>query len=289
MIYALRYEPQDQRQRFEPQEQQSGEQQEQDGHIHLHFHLNLTFRARQRRSTPPNAIRFTRIFAALVGATVIPLWLFGAIAQEGGMSTTLSILAGIFLAGLALAWGFGCLPLLVSAWRASPRVGFLLLVLLLIIPFSLWPGLWLFAIMRLLGILWIGPGLPLLLLLLLLLLYVHPLISALLLACVSREVRALRQTATAHSRLSLVIVSGMALMLLGGLLLNLFVMLSTPLVSPAPPFSALLFLPAMCAAVIVAIRTLFGLSHSCESTRARPKDASPSDVDSSGEPRGYRD
>ena len=114
MIHALRYEPQDQRQRFEPQEQQSGEREEQDRHIHLHFHLNLTFRASQRRSTQPNAIRFTRIFAALVGATVIPLWLFGAIAQEG-MSTTLSILAGIFLAGLALAWGFGCLPLLVSA------------------------------------------------------------------------------------------------------------------------------------------------------------------------------
>ncbi len=43
-------------------------------------------------------------------------------------------------------------------------------------------------------------------------------------------------------------------------------MLFSPLVSPAPPFSALLFLPAMCAAVIVAIRTLFGLSRSREST-----------------------
>ena len=136
--------------------------------------------------------------------------------------------------------------------------------------------------MPLLGILGIRPELPFLLL------YVHPLISAILLACVSREARALRQTATAHTWLSLVIVSGTVLMLLGGLLLNLFVMLSTPLVSPAPPFSALLFLPAMCAAVIVAIRTLFGLSRSRESMQPRPKNASPSDFDSFQEPRGDR-
>lgn len=80
----------------------------------------------------------------------------------------------------------------------------------------------------------------------------------------------------------------MVLMVLGGLLLNLSGMLSSPLISSSPPFSALLFLPAMCAAVIVALRTLFGLFRSRESTQARPKDASPSDVDSSQEPRGYR-
>jgi hypothetical protein len=280
MIRALRYEPQGQRQRFEPREQQRGEQQEQDRHIHLHFHLNFTFRARQGHSTQPNAVRFTRIFAALVGATVIPLWIFGASAQDG-MSPTLSMLAGIFLAGLALAWGCECLPLLVSAWRSTPRVRFLLLVLPLIIPLTLFPGLWLFAIMHLLGmlrILRIGPGFPFLLLLLLL--YVHPLISARLLACVSREARALRQTGTAHSWLSFVIVSGMALMLLSGLLLNLSLMLSS-----GPPLQPLLFLPAMCAAVIVAIYTLFG---SRKSMKARPKEASPSGTDSFPEPGGDR-
>jgi hypothetical protein len=282
MIRALRYEPQGQRQRFEPREQQRGEQQEQDRHIHLHLHLNFTFRARQGRSTHPNAVRFTRIFAALVGATVIPLWLFGASAQEG-VTPTLSMLAGIFLAGLALAWGCGCLPLLVSAWRSTPRVRFLLLVLPLVISLTLFPGLWLFPIMHLLEILRIlriGPGF--LFLLLLLLLYVHPLISAILLASVNREARALRQTGTAHSWLSFVIVSGMALMLLGGLLLNLSLMLSS-----GPPLQPLLFLPAMCGAVIVAIYTLFGLFRSRESmqAQARPKDA---DVDSSQEPGGDR-
>ena len=70
------------------------------------------------------------------------------------------------------------------------------------------------------------------------------------------------------------VVSGMVLMLLGGLFLNLSFMLDSPL----------LLLPAMCAAVIVAIRTLFGLSRSRENTQARPKDASLYDVDSSQEP-----
>jgi len=45
------------------------------------------------------------------------------------------------------------------------------------------------------------------------------------------------------------------------------------------------FLPAMGAAVFVAICTLF---KSRKSTPARPKDASPSDVDSEHPPRGYR-
>lgn len=276
MIQALRYEPHDQRQRFEPREQQGGERKGQDRHIHLHFHLNLTFRSSQGRSTHPNAIRITRILAALVGATVIPLWLFGALAQEG-TPNTLSWIAGIsFLAGLTLAWGFGGLPLLVSAWRSTPHVRFLLLVLLLIIPLSLLPSLWLPAILPLLEILSIHP--------LSLLFYVHPLISAILLTYVSRKARVLRQEATTHSRLSSVVVCGMLLMLLGGLLLNLSLMLGGGMPS-------VVVLLVICGAVIVAIRTLFGLSRSRENTQvqARPKDASASDVDSPGEPLGYRD
>lgn len=190
MIQALRYEPRGQRQRFEPHEQQRGEHEEQNRHIHMHFHLNLTFRASQERSTPPNAIRVTRIFAALVGATVMPLWLFGLLAQDS-TPTTLSNLALIsLLAGIALAWcAVGALFL--GVWRSTPRgrlVLFLPLVLLLIIPFILLQGPW------------FGPPLGILFfLLVLLLLFVHPLISVILLTCVSREARALRQTATAHT------------------------------------------------------------------------------------------
>lgn len=270
MIHALRYEPQGHRQRYEPPEQQ-----EQDRLIHLHLHLDLTFRARQRRSIPtPNATRIMRIFAALVAATLIPLWLLGASAQES-MSPTLSWIGGIFLVGLTLAWGFGCLPLLVSAWPAIPRVRFLLLVLLIIpFSFSLLPFGLIFITLVITFFRLPGPSIDPLVLLLL---SVHPLISAILLACVSREARALRQTAAAHAGLGFVIASGMVLMLLGGLLMNLFAMLS------AEPPLQLLFLPAMCGAVIVAIYTLFGLFRSPVSTQARPKDTSPSDVDSPGE------
>jgi len=268
MIQDLRFEPFGQQQRFEPREQQRRKREEQDRHIHLHFHLNLTFRASQGRSTPSTATRIMRIFAALIGATAIPLWLFAAIAIDAGLSPTQSILAIIFLAGLALAWGGGCLPLLVSTWRAIPRDRFVLLVRLLV-PFSLLP-LW---VMPVLG-LSVGTFFHLFWLMF----AVQPLISAILFAWVSHEVGALRQASTAQRRLSLVIVSGMVLMLLAGLLLNLFVLLSgSTLVSP------LLFLLAICAAVIVAICTLFGLFRSRESTQARPKDASPSDFGSPGE------
>ena len=174
-------------------------------------------------------------------------------------------------AGLALAWcAVGMLFL--DIWRSKllGRFGlFLLLALLLSIPFFLLHGLWFGAIVALLGMLH-----------LFLLLFVHPLITALLLAYVSREARALRQAAPAHTRLSFVVVSGMVLTLLGGLLLSLSSMLGFG--------SPLLFLPAMCGAVIVAILTLFGLFRSRGSTQALPKDASPSDLDSSQEPRGYR-
>jgi hypothetical protein len=270
MIQALRYEPQGQRQRFEPREQQ-----EQDRHIHLHVHLHLTFRARQGRSTPPNAIRLMRIFAALLGATVMPLWFFlYALSIQDSLPTTLSYLVNLacvsFFAGLALAWcAVGAL--LQDVWRASPRGRFgqfLPLVMLLLIPFSLLLCYWFGAIpppLILLGIL-----------LFMVMVFVHPLITALLLTCVSREACALREVAPTHSKLGFVVVGGMVLMVLGGLLLNL-----TTVLSGGVP---LLFLPAICIAIIVTLRTLLGLSRSRESTQARPKEASPSDVDSSGEP-----
>src|SRR5215471_8295242 len=212
VINALRYEPQGQRQRFE-----SCEQQVQDRHIHLHLHL--TFRAPQKGSLPtPNATLITRIVAALGGATVLPLWLLGASAMES-MTLPLALIGALFLVGLAIAGGVGCLPLL----------------------------------------------------------------SAILLAYVSRQARALRQTATAHNKLSFVVVGGMTLMLLGGLLMNLFAMLSA-----GPPLQLGLYLPAMCGAVIIAMYTLFGFFRQRKSTRAHPKDASPFSVDSSGESREDR-
>jgi hypothetical protein len=268
MIQALRFEPFGQRQRVE-----SREPQEQDRHIHLHIHLNLTFRARQKGSLPtPNATRITRIVAALVGATVLPLWLLGASAMES-MTLTLALIGALFLVGLAIG-GVGCLALLIANLRATPRGGILLLVLFLIMPLLL-PNL---VLVFPLGILQNFSSL-----LLWLMLYGHPLISAILLAYVSRQVRALGQTATAHNKLSFVVVGGMMLMVLGGLLLNLFALLSA-----GPPLQLVLYLPAMCGAVIIAMYTLFGVFRQCKSTRAHPKDASPFSVDSSGESREDR-
>ena len=96
----------------------------------------------------------------------------------------------------------------------------------------------------------------------------HPLITALLLLWVSREARALSPKAPTHSKLGFAVVGGMVLLLLGGLLLNLTAMLvSVPLL--------LLFLPAVCLAIIVALCTLVRLSRSRKNNQARPKDASP--------------
>ena len=282
MINALRYEPRGHRQRFEPREQQRGEQQEQDRHIHLHLHLNLTFRAQKAHSIHPNAMRITRIFSDLLAATLMPLGIFifnllilsGPI-HDGPPDPLLSLWNLAFLilcSGLALAWGFGFLPLLVSAFRASPSGRLSLLGPLVL---RLFIGL---AFLFLLGM-----RFPLVTMLaflpFVLLLVAHPLITALLFMQVSREARALREMTPAHTRLSFVLMSGMGITLLGGLLLNLSVVLSfLPFVWQFAPF-----LPAMGAAVIVAIYTLF---QSRKSAQQRPKDASPSGGAFSRE-RGY--
>ena len=277
MINALRYEPQGQRQRFDPREQQGSEGEEK--HIHLHLHLNLTFRAHQEHSTHPNAMRITRIFSDLLTATVMPLgiFIFNLLIHDGPSDPLLSLgnLAFLILcSGLALAWGCGCLPLLVSAFRASPS-GRLSLLVPLVLRFFI--GL---AFLFLLGM-----RFPLVTMLafvpFVLLLVAHPLITALFFMRVSREARALREMTPAHTRLSFALVSGMGIALLGGLLLNLSAVLgSLPFVWQFAPF-----LPAMGAAVIVAIYTLF---QSRKSAEPRPKDASPSDVDSEHSPRGYQ-
>jgi hypothetical protein len=266
MIQALGYEPQGQRQRFEPREQQSGEGEEK----HIHLHLHLTIRARKARSLSPYAPRIMRIFSDLLCATLIPLGIFifnllilsGPI-HDGPPDPLLSLWNLAFLivcSCLALAWGCGFLPLLVSAFRASPGgrtslVGQVVLRLFIGIAF-------LFLL---------GRGFPFVTMLafvpFVLLLVTHPLITALFFMRVSREARALREMTPAHTRLSFVLMSGMAMTLLGGLLLNLSVVLGSWQFAP--------FLPALGAAVIVAMHTLF---QPRKNAKPRPKDASPSEL-----------
>lgn len=271
MIQALRYEPQGQRQRFEPPEQQ-----EQIRHIHLHVHLNLTMRARQRRATHPNAIRLRRIFAALLAATVMPLgiFLFAMFTAADGppptawenlmwVSSCLSIVAGLALAW----WAFGIL--IFQVWRESPRgrLGLVLpLYLLLLIPLA--------AALEQFGPLFLKLlfSIPLLVVLI-----AYPLLTALLLGWVSREARALREIAPTPSKLGFIAVAGMVLVLLGGLLWNLFFMLSGG-------NTQLIFLPAIPIAIIVAICTLVRPPRSHGSMQAYPKDPSPFDTGSHEEP-----
>src|SRR6266487_4594650 len=267
MTHALRYEPQGQRQHFEPREQ--------DRHLHLHFHLHLKFRAREWRFSPLSAIRLTRIFAALVGATYLALFLnfAGMDSPNPGTWALYSIAGQIIYAVLVLTWGaaaLGGLPLLVSAWLRTPRLRFLLVfafLLLLLIPLGphfpfppqLRPIVWFFFAFIL-----------------------APLISTSLL------VRALRQAAIADrwlrfaSRFSFIVVGTIVLLLLAGFLLCLAVLQGAPMTLTSPWLLPSLL--GMCIAVLVAVSALLGRPRSRESTQARPKDASPSDVDSSGEP-----
>ena len=290
MIQTLRYEPRGQRQRYEPREQQSTEPGQRHTHLHLHLHLHLSWRARQGRSTSLGAMRVVRICAALVGAAVMPLWLFffaGTIqdAIPPNLSALFHLAWITLFVGLALAWcAVGALLLVL--WRARPRgrFGLLLpLVLLLLIPLFLLHGLQVVPLVAFLG--------PLNFLLLFVVLIVHPLISALLLLYVSREARALRKVAPTHAWLSFVVVSAMALILLSGLLLNLSLMLGNP-----PGFLQLL-LPAMCGAVLIPLSLLLGAmltvfaslsQRQPPSSQPHPKDVSPADVDSSWELREYR-
>ncbi len=278
MIQALRFEPFGQRQRFEPREQQSSE--EQNRHIHLHFHLHLTLRASQGRSTPHNAMRVTRIFAALVAATAmfitIPLLRPGA-----SPDTPLLVLAGPAMQlGLLIAWvatWLGGLPLLISAWRSTPRVRFLLafpFLPILITIFLIFVGLG-----SIFDVVLPVIGHPMALICLF---YGYPLISTLLLTRAIRRATIRNKWLRIANWLSFVVVGGLVLMLLSTLLWSLSLLLTAPAVLSNWRF----WLPVlgMELAVIFATSTLFSWSRSRERAQEHPKDASPSDVDSFLEP-----
>jgi hypothetical protein len=132
MINALRYEPQGQRQRFEPREQQGSDTGQR--HMHLHVHVQLTLgarRAHRRRFLQPTTARVTAIFAAWIFALSMAL-------SFTVMSSTSFPFVGphIALAGQIMFIGaligssavfFGGLPLVVETWRANPRSRLLLM------------------------------------------------------------------------------------------------------------------------------------------------------------------
>src|SRR5215472_11166088 len=138
MIQSLRYEPQGQRQRFEPREQQHNEFGSRQIHLHLYFHLNLG--QRLYRSPQTTIARLTSLFAAFIGALSMALTLYVQMSvRTFSTQAPLFIWSGnLILSGALLGLGavlLGGLPLVISAWRSTPCSRFLFLVpLLAVVP-----------------------------------------------------------------------------------------------------------------------------------------------------------
>lgn len=139
MINALHYDGPGQR--FEPHKRQSGELRQRHIDLHLNLHIHLSLGARRlhtRRLWQPTAARVTTIFAAFIGALSMALSFF--IMSNGGtlhfMGPHIDLANNIMLIGALLGSGailLGGLPLLISAWRSTPRVRLLLSTPFLII------------------------------------------------------------------------------------------------------------------------------------------------------------
>lgn len=283
LIHALCYEPRGQRQRFEPREQQSHEVRNRHLHLHLNLHLHLDLSVRLRRVSPTAVARVTTIFAAFLGALSMALSLYLQQATSNLQQAPLFTLAGNIIQGGAwlglIAVLLGGIPLVVAAWRSTPRSRNLLL-----------GGLcapWLIIFLLLLNMMaHLGPTFGNILFPLLF--YGGPLLSTIAIT------RALRQAEIADkwlrfaTHLSRLVVLGMVLMLVGVVLWGFALALFAPgwfavlLPLLAFPWDSWLLI-----AVVVALWASFRQVHP-PASQPRPKDASPFDVDSSQEPRGYR-
>lgn len=117
-----------------------------------------------------------------------------------------------------------------------------------------------------------------------LVLFVYPFISAILWRRALQRAEIASTVLRFASWLGFVVVGAMMLLLLGTFLFCLSYVLAA-LMSWS---DFLPFLLVMCLAVIVAVHALFSHARSRERGQARAKDVSPSDFDSSQEPRGDR-
>jgi hypothetical protein len=131
MIQRLWYEPQGQRQRFEPHEQWQHESASRQVHLHLHLHLNLG--RRLNRSSPTVIARLTTLFAAFLGALSMALTLYLQVTARiiSTQAPLFSWAGNLVLIGTLLGFGavlLGGIPLISAAWRSTPRSRFLFLV-----------------------------------------------------------------------------------------------------------------------------------------------------------------
>ena len=296
MIHALRYEPRGQRQRFEPREQQGSEAGQRHIHLHLNLHVHLNLGARRahtRRLLQPTTTRVTAIFAAFIGAlsmalsfTVMSATTFPFIGPHIALAGQIMSIGALIGSSAVL---FGGLPVLVSAWRASPRSRLLLLTpLLAILTLLILAGPLARPLLGIIGQLLIplGPRLGAQMsgnIITAFLLYVFPLVNTIVIVRAVRRANLSDKVLRLTTIPSLLIVFGMLLMISGMLLWAGTVLFFIPLVFPQ--ILALLTLPynfwllqfiGMLIALVVMLRALF--SHSPARTEARPKDVSPSDV-----------
>lgn len=301
MINALRYEPQGQRQRFEPREQYGSETGQRHIHLHLNLHIHLNLgarRAHRRRLLRPTTASVTAIFAAFIGALSM------ALSFTVMSSTTFPFIGPhIALAGQIMFIGsligssavfFGGLPLVVETWRASPRSRLLLLTpLLAILTLFILAGplaLPLLDLMRQL-LIPLGPWLGAQVsgyVIVAFLLYLFPLINTIAIVLAIRRAKLSDKVLRFTTIPSLLIVLGMVLMISGMLLWAGTVLFFLP--SVFPQILALLTLPynswllqfiGVLIALVVMLWALF--SRSSVRTEAGPKDVSPSDVEASRE------
>ena len=286
MIHALRYEPQGQRQRFEPREQQHSEFGSRQFHLHLHLHLHLGTRV--RRSSQTTIARLTTLFAAFLGSLSMALTLFLQVSVRTiSMQAPLFSWASNFLwVGALLGSGavlLGGLPLVISVWRSTPRSRFLFLV-----PF-LAVGLTFAFLVFLVQV----PDPAYRNTLLALPLYGVPLISILAITRAIRRATIADKWLRFASMLSPLVVLGMLLMLVGVLLWGFALALFAPAwffvllpLLTLPWNSWLLIALGMLIAVLVAVFALFSPPRARGSVAPRPHEVSPSGVVLPQEPRG---
>ena len=287
MLHAFHYEPQGQRQQFEPREAQENLKQRQ-MHLHFSLDLHLNLGARLRRAEHATIARVTTIFAAFMGALALvlsPYWTQAHGVQTPPTLDTLFSLAGhLVLAGALLGVGavlLGGIPLVISAWRTSPRSRFLFLLPILASLPTIACAL-LSAFMTFLGM---QPP-PFFPILPVLLFYGGTVVST------SAIIRAIRQAKIADrwlrfaNHLSRLVAVGMVLMFVGVVLWGVALALAVPGgVAMLVPRLPLAF--GMLLAVVVALwASIFRVQP--PASQPRPHDISPSEVASSGEPRGYR-
>lgn len=286
MIHTVHYEPQSQRQRFEPREQQGSDLGQM--HLRLSFHFHLDLDARLRRTSRAIIARVTTVFAAFMGTLALalsPYWTHAHGVQTPPMLDALFGLAGhLVFAGALLGVGvvlLGGIPLVISAWRTSPRSRFLFLIPIL----ASLPAIACCLLSAFIMLLSNQPP-PFFPILPVLLFYGGTVVSTIAIIRAVHQARIADTWLRFANHLSRLVVGGMVLMFIGVVVWGFALALAVPggvamLVYRLPLAFGMLL------AVMVALWASFWQVQP-PASQPRPHDASPSELDSSGEPWGYR-